>query len=103
MKFRGQIGTGIYHDIPERLWNPRNEAVILGREWTELEANKTPSSTAKVMAVRDPNPDRNLLPLKTAGGIHATMDLYHGEKLTQRESVNSPSSYRKRISCFKSG
>jgi hypothetical protein len=37
-------------------------------EWTGLEADK--SSTAKLLAVYNPNPDRNLLPLKSVGGIH---------------------------------
>jgi hypothetical protein len=39
------------------------------RERTGLEADKS-SSTAKLMAVCDPNPDRNLLPLTAVGGIH---------------------------------
>jgi hypothetical protein len=59
----------------------------LGKEWTQLEADKSSSPTAKVMAVPDPNPDRNVLLRTTTGRMHATVGPYPGKKLTKYMST----------------
>jgi len=66
MKLRGQIGRRINNGIPNDTEIQETWELILGEGGRGLKLTK--SSTAKLMGVRHPSPDRNLLPLKAVGG-----------------------------------
>jgi hypothetical protein len=74
MKLMGQIGRRIDNSIPNDTEIQETRELFWGESGRGLKLTKP--STAKLMGVRHPNPDRNLLPLKAVGGIHTHRWIY---------------------------